>query len=214
MDPFFTFILFLVIVLFSVVIHEVSHGAVANALGDPTARLLGRLTLNPLPHIDLVGTIIVPLLLAIPNLFGIATPVFGWAKPVPYNPLNLKYKRWGAALVGVAGPGSNLLLATMFGLTLRFAPATLPQGAAIAFAAIVFINLLLALFNLMPIPPLDGSKLLFSVFPDIPRSVRAFLEQNGFIILLLFIFFLFPLFFPVITWAFRLLTGLSAGIFL
>ena len=193
------FIIFISVLLFSVVIHEVSHGAMAHFLGDITAKSMGRLTLNPLPHIDLVGTILVPLLLTIPTLFGVSAPIFGWAKPVPYNPLNLKYKKWGSALVGLAGPGSNLLLALVFGLSLRFLPLENTQLAPVVlvFAIITLLNLLLAIFNLVPLPPLDGSKILFSL-AKIPQQAQVFLERNGFIFLLLFIFFGFKLILPII----------------
>lgn len=207
------FIIYISILLFSVVLHEVSHGAVANRLGDPTARLLGRLTLNPLPHIDLVGSIIVPGVLVLFNMLFGGGIVFGWAKPVPYNPLNFKGNRKkGELLVGLAGPATNLILATVFGLALRFMPLELldnPQfaGIFVVFLVIVFLNLLLGLFNLVPIPPLDGSKLLYMLFP-ISNQTRYFLERNGFLLLLLFIFFGLPLFFPLVTAAFTWLTGI------
>lgn len=215
MDPFTLFIVYIVILIFSVIVHEVSHGAVANMLGDPTARLMGRLTLNPLPHIDPIGSVVVPLLLMLPVLFGGPAFIFGWAKPVPYNPHNLRYRRWGGAIVAAAGPLSNITLALVFGLALRFMPAiTSPalSGMVAVFAIIVFLNLLLAIFNLVPIPPLDGSKFLFALFPNIPYQTRAFLEKNGFIILLLFIFFGFRLIFPLIGLTFSLITGMSFGI--
>lgn len=199
------FIITITILLFSVVIHEVSHGAVANKLGDPTARLMGRLTLNPLKHIDPIGSILVPLIMVmLPGNF-----IFGWAKPVPYNPHNLKNKRWGEAMVGFAGPGVNLFLALLFGLTLRF--ATLPPGADSVFVTITLINLLLAIFNLVPIPPLDGSKLLFALMPNISPKIRQILEKNGFMLLLLFIFFGFQLIIPIIYGLFSLITGISLG---
>jgi len=211
MDNFTLFLIWIGILIFSIVIHEVSHGAVANMFGDPTAKKLGRLTLNPLPHLDPIGSVIVPLLLLIPAIFGAPAIVFGWAKPVPFNPLYLKYKRWGAAIVGMAGPASNLVLAVIFGLLLRFLPvAENPEllGMALVFMIIVYLNLLLAIFNLIPIPPLDGSKLLFSLFPQISRQTRAFLERNGFILLLLFIFFGFQIVIPVISFFFSLITGI------
>lgn len=212
METFVVFIIYIVILLFSVVLHEVSHGAMANYLGDQTAKLMGRLTLNPIPHIDMFGSVILPFLLSIPIFFGYPAVIFGWAKPVPYNPNNLRNKRWGPALVGAAGPVTNIILALVFGLALRFAlplPAGSPlEGAAVVFAAIVYINLLLAVFNLVPIPPLDGSKLLFSIF-NLPYKTRMFLEQNGFILLLLFIFFGFRIIVPIIQGAFVLITGHS-----
>jgi Zn-dependent protease len=207
------FIIYISILLFSVVLHEVSHGAVANRLGDPTARLMGRLTLNPLPHIDLVGSIIVPGALVLFNMLVGGGIVFGWAKPVPYNPLNFKgNKKRGELLVALAGPAVNLILAVIFGLALRFMPLELlndPQftGVFLVFLIIVFINLLLGLFNLVPIPPLDGSKLLYTLF-SISSQTRIFLERNGFLLLLLFIFFGLQLFFPLVTAVFTWLTGI------
>src|SRR3990167_1637702 len=120
MDPFALFLFYIAILIVSVVIHEVSHGAVANMLGDPTAKIMGRLTLNPIPHIDPLGSVIVPLLLMTPALFGGPAVLFGWAKPVPYNPHNLSNQKWGPAIVGVAGPFANFTLAIIFGLALRF----------------------------------------------------------------------------------------------
>ena len=154
-------VLYLIVVLFSVVIHEVSHGVVANSLGDSTAKNLGRLTLNPLKHLDLFGSIILPLL-----TFFVGGFVFGYAKPVPYNPFHLSDKKYGPAKVALAGPLSNIILAVGFGLFLRYLPTSLestllPQ----VFAFIILINLVLALFNLIPIPPLDGSKVLISLLP-------------------------------------------------
>lgn len=213
MDSAITFIFYFVILLFSVVIHEVSHGAVAYALGDPTAKYAGRLTLNPIPHIDLFGSIILPLVLALPALFGAPTIIFGWAKPVPYNPYNLKNKKWGPALVGAAGPGSNIIIAVLFGLLIRFLPtaAALPPeflGSFIStIAVVVFLNLGLAIFNLVPIPPLDGSKLLFALLPYNLSYARELLERNGFLLLLIFIFFFSRLLLPVVLFIFSLITG-------
>lgn len=215
MDPFIILIIYIAILLFSVVVHEVSHGAIANMLGDPTARLMGRLTLNPIPHIDPIGSVVVPLLLMLPVLFGGPAFIFGWAKPVPYNPFNLRYKRWGGAMVASAGPASNLILALVFGLALRFMPALENPaflGLTAVFTIIVYLNLLLAIFNLVPIPPLDGSKFLFAAFPNIPYQVKFFLEKNGFIVLLLFIFFGFKILFPLIDSAFTLITGRPFGL--
>ncbi len=150
----------IIILIFSVVIHEVSHGAMAYYLGDKTAKRAGRLTLNPFPHLDLMGSVILPAFLVISS-----SPIlFGWAKPVPYNPYNLKKGgRWAEALVAFAGPASNFALALMFALAIRF--GLIPVEAYnIAFVA-VYINILLGIFNLIPIPPLDGSKILPSLLP-------------------------------------------------
>lgn len=210
------FVFQIAILIMSVVIHEVSHGYAASLLGDQTARYQGRLTLNPLKHLDFVGSFLVPLLLYISNV-GV---IFGWAKPVPYNPYNLKPGRWSEAIVASAGPASNLLLAFLFGLLLRVgmaSGATLAgDGASLANPAfieivsiIVFINILLAIFNLMPIPPLDGSKLLFAFFPDKSYQIRGFFERYGFMLVLFFIFFLWRFISPVIIFLFRLITGIA-----
>lgn len=147
------------VVVMSVVVHEVAHGVVANWLGDPTARLMGRLTLNPFKHLDPIGSVILPGLLA----FSGAPVLFGWAKPVPYNPYNLRAGRWSEAYVALAGPASNMLLALLFGLIVRM------NSGSIAIIELGFIivttNIMLAIFNMIPIPPLDGSKVLPSILP-------------------------------------------------
>lgn len=153
----FKIFLYIIIVL-SAVVHEYSHGWMANFLGDPTAKREGRLTLNPLKHVDPLGTVIIPLFLLLSGVGFI-----GWAKPVPYNPYNLKGK-YGSAKVGAAGPGSNFLLALIFGISTRFLS---PESAMyIPLAWITYINIFLGLFNLIPLPPLDGSKLLMDFFPQ------------------------------------------------
>ena len=150
------FIFQIAILLFSVVVHEVSHGAVAYALGDPTAKNEGRLTLNPLSHLDFFGSIVLPIILYMTSGF-----IFGWAKPVPYNPYNLKNQKYGPAMVGIAGPLSNLIIAVVFGFLVRFSYAlNLPQAFFEIALYIVFLNLILTVFNLVPIPPLDGSNIL------------------------------------------------------
>lgn len=195
-----SFIFSIAILVISVVVHEVSHGWVAYFLGDPTAKLAGRLTLNPVPHIDPVGSIIVPFVLSLlPG--GL---VFGWAKPVPYNPYNLKVKN-GPAYVALAGPASNFIIAFIFGLIIRFGVGSnfLSTEALPVLSMIVVINIMLGLFNLIPVPPLDGSTILFSFFPYQSKIVETFYKYQlliilavilgaGFIIdkLLLFIFHL------------------------
>src|SRR3989344_5183191 len=150
----------IVVLIVSVILHEVSHGYMANYLGDPTARLQVRLTLNPLSHIDPVGSIILPALLVITH-----SPILiGYAKPVPYNPYNLP-GRFDEALVAGAGPAVNIFLALLFGLSIRFFGADMSVSLLTAFATIAYINMLLALFNLIPLPPLDGSKVLSSILP-------------------------------------------------
>lgn len=200
MDPVTT-LLIVFIVLISVVIHEVAHGYAALWLGDTTAYYAGRLTLNPVKHLDPFGSILLPLILSFSGV------VFGWAKPVPYNPYNLRNRRLGEPLVAIAGPVSNILLATIFGLLIRF----IPMDSAMLFiaATIVQVNIVLAVFNLIPIPPLDGSKILFALFPKQYGAWRANLEQWGMFLVILFIFFLWPLITPVVSFLFALLTGLA-----
>ncbi|HVV14832.1 MAG TPA: site-2 protease family protein [Candidatus Paceibacterota bacterium] len=201
------------ILIVSVILHEVAHGYMANWLGDPTARLQGRLTLNPISHIDPIGTIILPAIL----VFTHSPILIGYAKPVPYNPYNLKGK-YDEGLVAFAGPGTNILLALIFGLTIRFFGGALDQELLQAFALITYINMLLALFNLIPIPPLDGSKVLSSILPgELGRwydSFRANFERLGTLsgtLLLLFIFYYFlsPFFGAALQNLFALLTGVS-----
>jgi Zn-dependent protease len=203
------FVFQIAILIMSVVIHEVSHGYAASFLGDQTARYQGRLTLNPLKHLDPFGSVILPLLLAISH----AGFIIGWAKPVPYNPYNLRPGRWSEAAVAVAGPVSNILLALIFATLLRIGVSGEAVWASPAFiqitATIVFINLLLAVFNLVPIPPLDGSKVLFAFFPDRLQQIRGSFEKYSFLLVIVFIFFLWQFISPVIVWLFRLITGIS-----
>ena len=200
----------LAILIFSVVIHEVSHGLAAHALGDPTAKDAGRLTLNPLRHLDPVGSVLVPLASSL--LGGI---IIGWAKPVPYNPMNLRLSNQdvGSAIVGASGPLANIAVALVFGSLVRISGAWAP-GLGVAagpltemMSAIVFINLLLAVFNFVPIPPLDGSKVLFSLLPARWFGVRMFLEQFGFVLLLLFIFYFSGLIRPIVSFLFQVIVG-------
>ena len=147
------------------VIHEVSHGFMAEYFGDHTARRAGRLTLNPIKHLDLFGSILLPALLVLTR----AGFLFGWAKPVPYNPDNLSNPKWGTIAVAAAGVSANFFIAIVFGSVLRFGPdlfgLTLSPNFYFITSAIVVVNLALGIFNLVPIPPLDGSKILFSLFP-------------------------------------------------
>lgn len=201
----------ILVLIISVIIHEVAHGYAAYLLGDPTAKLQGRLTLNPLPHIDPVGSILLPGLLVITN----AGMLFGWAKPVPYNPYNLRNQRWGEAIVGSAGVGVNLLLAVLFALIARAAFGMDETTFGSLAATVSFVNLFLGLFNLIPIPPLDGYTVLRGLLPyRMSVSMRAFEERlhaGGIFTLLaflfLFSFFFAPLFFDFVSSVFAVLLG-------
>ena len=205
-----TFLIFqLAVLIFSVMIHELSHGYVAEYLGDPTARLAGRLTFNPLNHLDFFGSFIFPVFLF---MVSGGSFVFGWAKPVPYNPVYLKDPKSGSGKIAAAGPVSNLIIAVAFGILLRALPLLGYSANSVLyefFAYISYINVLLAIFNLVPLPPLDGSKVLFSVLPQSESSMRLgiFLERYGIILFLMFVFFGFQLIAPVVHWLFGLITG-------
>ena len=171
----------------SVILHELMHGVVAYALGDETARLSGRLTLNPLKHIDPVMSIIVPVMLAL-----IGAPVFGGAKPVPINTRNLRGGEWGFAAVAIAGPLTNLLLALIFFLVGYFTGVLgmtagslgyVPDFLGTVCATGVMLNLGFALFNIIPIPPLDGSRVLYALAPDGVQTFMQQLEQYGIIVI-------------------------------
>lgn len=204
----FQFIFSLTILLFSVVIHEVSHGYAALYLGDKTAEYEGRLTLNPLKHIDPLGTIILPALsLLLPGSF-----LFGWAKPVPFNPYNLRNRRWGEAIVAAAGPLSNSVIALIFGFFIRF--FLVPQGMIASpvgdiCSLIVLVNITLAVFNLVPIPPLDGSKIISAILPAGFMKIRTKIESFGFVGVIIFLLFIWQFFAPLIPWLFKCITGLS-----
>jgi len=201
----------LIVLILSIIAHEVAHGYAADALGDPTARYAGRLTLNPVPHIDLMGSVLIPGLL----LLSHSPILFGWAKPVPYNPFNLRNRRWGEAAVAVAGSATNITIAIVFGLVIRFGSAALPEPALMLAATIAFVNLFLGLFNLIPFPPLDGFTVLRAGLPwHAGIALRRFEERMrsmGAVTLLLFLLvfsyvFAGP-FFSFVSGVFALLTG-------
>ena len=207
-----TVIAIIVALIVSIILHEMAHGYMANWLGDPTARLQGRLSPNPMVHIDPLGSVIVPALL----FFANAGILFGWAKPVPYNPYNLSDQKYGEAKVAAAGPAVNLLLAILFGLLIRFADVFGLNAAFIDLASyIVYINILLAFFNLIPIPPLDGSKILLALLPfQAAQSYRSFMtwfERFGllgtFLFIFIFINLLWAPFSELVMAVFELLTG-------
>ncbi len=201
----------ILILIFSVIMHEVAHGYAAYMLGDPTAKLKGRLTLNPLAHIDLWGSIIVPTALILLNTGFI----FGWAKPVPYNPYNLKNQRWGETIVGFAGVGTNFILALLFAFIAR---AALSHGLMVfgsLAASVVLVNLSLGFFNLIPIPPLDGYTVLRGLLPirfslafrDIEHRIYGNSIIVRFVFLFVFVYFLSTPFINLIEWIFRMLVG-------
>jgi Zn-dependent protease len=170
------------VILVSMTLHEAMHGYVAYFLGDDTARLEGRLTLNPIKHIDPFLTLLLPLLLAI-----VGAPIFGGAKPVPFNPSRLKYDEWGAALVALAGPLTNLIIAfVLFGI---YALAGAPQSGTVALVLMtgVMVNLGFFVFNIIPIPPLDGSRVLYALAPDFARRGMEAIERYGIVFVFLIV---------------------------
>lgn len=175
----------LIVLFFSIVLHEIAHGSVALRLGDPTAKNAGRLTLNPLKHIDMFGTIILPIMLLV--FTQGRGPIIGWAKPVPVNPFNLRDQKWGSLKVGIAGSSMNFLLAVIFGLAIRFLPV--PESVILLFSMVVIYNFAWGIFNLFPVPPFDGSHVLFALMPQKFNQVKLFLSQYSLFIVLLFIFF-------------------------
>jgi len=172
-------------ILSAFTVHEYSHAQTAYFLGDPTAKDQGRLTLNPLAHFDPIFTTLI-------FLFGI-----GAGKPVPFNPYNLRNQKWGPALVALAGPASNFLMALAIGLALRFLQIS-NAGLITFFSVFVWINIILCIFNLLPIPPLDGSHILFAVLPPSLENIKVFLLQSGFLPIIIAIFFMFYVGFPFI----------------
>lgn len=175
-------------VLFAVTLHEAAHGWVANRLGDPTAKMLGRLTLNPIKHIDWLGTVLVPMILALTTGF-----IFGWAKPVPVNQYNLKHPRRDWALVSLAGPVSNFLMAFLWAGIAKIGMMFLSTGSPGLFMmyvgkAGIAINLMLGILNLIPIPPLDGGHVASSLLPIQVSRHYDKLEPYGFFILLFLLF--------------------------
>ena len=195
-------IFFLVVLLFSAVFHEYMHGWAALQMGDHTAKDMGRLTLNPLVHIDPIMTVLLPALLYFTTQGQF---MFAAAKPVPFNPYNLRYPRYGPALVGLAGPIGNFIIAIIFAIILRlgFLSGQLVMAAFI----IIFANVTLAIFNLVPIPPLDGSHILTALLPQRMVAVTAFYERYGYFIFIFFLIFFVPAIFPVISFVTRILIG-------
>lgn len=196
---FLSLLLYFLVTVPSAIFHEYMHGWTADQLGDPTARYAGRLTLDPRSHIDWFGTILLPILL---SLSSGGSFLFAYAKPVPYNPYNLKNQQWGPLVVGLAGPVANFMLAVVFALIVRIVPVGELMNQF--FQIIIITNLSLMVFNLVPIPPLDGSKVLYLFLP-VHSPIAQFLERYGFVVLLIFIFYFSSVISPVIFWLYRLL---------
>jgi Zn-dependent protease len=205
MDFQFGIFLYVIIVL-SAVFHEYAHALVAYRLGDSTAKDAGRLTLNPLVHLDPFGTVIVPLLLMLTS--GI---FIGWAKPVPYNPYALRDRKYGSLKVGAAGPLSNLIIAVFLGLVIRFTPFLAGFFSPVfieLLGIVIYVNIFLAIFNLLPFPPLDGSKIFADLFPRAAQSIM----QLGFIGVFLALIIAFWFLAPVAGFIFRLIVGGTFGL--
>lgn len=213
-------VFYVIVLIYSIILHEISHGIVALWLGDVTAKYAGRLTLNPKTHIDPIGSILVPGMLLLASMGQMA---FGWARPVPYNPYNLRNQKWGELAVALAGPAINIILATIavvlskiiilssavkeeiirnfrnWSEVTQILSGSLESIFFLLLVYIVFWNIVLALFNLIPIPPLDGSKILYSLFP-IDAKVKIFLEQYGFFFLVFVLFFFGNGIYTIISW--------------
>jgi len=178
-----TLIFIIVILVFSTVLHEMAHGYVAYWLGDHTAKAMGRLSLNPIVHIDPVMSIIIPVM-----LYMMGGPVFGGAKPVPINTKNLKWNEWGFALVAIAGPLTNIILSFLFFLAWFFLGGNVGNGNPFLLYGMQ-INMGFALFNILPIPPLDGSRVLYALAPDFARDFMRKIEPFGIFIVYILVFF-------------------------
>lgn len=192
----------IIVLIFSAIAHEYMHGWMAWRLGDDTAKDAGRLTFNPLKHLEWFGSFLLPLMMVLTGM----PFVFGWAKPVPYNPNNLRDKKYGDAKVALAGPLANLVIALFFGLLLRFMPIFSLTFAGLL-SLIVYINLVLMVFNLVPIPPLDGSKILAAFLPREARERYLGNERLGFVFIILFVMLFGGLLTPVVDFLFRMIVG-------
>ncbi len=200
-------VFYIVVLIMSVVIHEVAHGYAALRFGDMTAKYEGRLTLNPLKHLDMFGSVILPILLFLTR----APFLIGWAKPVPYNPNNFRPedRRAGTLWVASAGILANLAIAAFFGIIIRLSAVLgLPETVVSLSLVIVLLNIVLAIFNLVPIPPLDGSKILFAALGYKSAKLEAWLERYSIFVLLIFIFFVWEFLVPAVYFLMRLITGL------
>ena len=203
----------IVIIILSIILHEVAHGYIANWLGDPTAKYAGRLTLNPLPHIDPIGSVLIPGILALTG----SSFLIGWARPVPVNPYNLKWGKWGEALTAFAGPATNIIIALIAALLIRFGVVGLDSTAVSIIVLVIASNLSLAILNMIPIPPLDGSKVVAAFLPyQLERQYRALenltyaLGPFGLILVLIIVInFLSPVISSLVRFFFTLFTGVG-----
>ncbi len=202
-------IFYFLVLIISIIVHEVAHGIAAEREGDSTARMLGRITLNPLKHIEWFGSVILPLVLILSN----AGFVVGWAKPVPYNPENLKRGNKSVALVSIAGIVVNLSIALFFGIAIRVAGVLGVNSNAFfdISSIIVLVNIVLALFNAIPIAPLDGFRFLSAVLPARSQGAMRTLEQYSLPLLVVFLFFGWKFVAPLAFTLFTLITGISLG---
>ncbi len=194
------------VIIVSIVFHELAHGYTAYFLGDPTAKYEGRLTLNPLKHLEIFGSILVPFI-----TYALGGVVFGWAKPVPYNPYNIKNK-YGEVMVAAAGPLSNFLIAFVFAMYFRSLGADAVSSASANLALlIVLVNITLGIFNMIPIPPLDGFKVFTGLLPYNFRYIKEYIEKNILLFIIIFIFGFSFIMNPAVSWIFRVMTGVGGG---
>lgn len=185
-------IIFVVVLIVSIILHEIAHGYTADRLGDPTARLAGRLSLSPLVHIDWIGSVILPFFLVISG----APFILGWAKPVPFNPYNMKNPKTGGMIVAIMGPLTNIALAIIGSIVLH--AEIFAEGGEYLLTVLIITNIALAIFNLLPIPPLDGHHLLFGIIPDRFNHIKEFLRKYSFIILIVFVMYGWKFISPII----------------
>jgi Zn-dependent protease len=193
----------IIVLIISAVAHEMAHGYAADMLGDPTPRLQGRLTMNPVKHLDPIGSFLLPFL-----TYNVGGFIFGWAKPVEFNPYNLKHPKRDEIIIALAGPLTNAVIAVAFGLLVRFAgDIGLSVATTTLAAAVVTVNLSLMVFNLIPIPPLDGSKVLLNLISDKYRAFKEKIIESSLIIFFIFVIFGGQFITPVIRYLFTLITG-------
>lgn len=192
-------IIFIVILIISIVLHEIAHGYAADKLGDPTARLAGRLSLNPLVHVDWIGSVILPFFLIVSG----APFILGWAKPVPFNLYNMKNPKWGGVIVAIAGPLTNIVIAILAAIILKlftFSPAVI-----FFLTSLIITNISLAVFNMVPIPPLDGHHILYALLPKRLYKIKSFLRRYSFFVLIIFVIFGWQFISPLIFGIYNLL---------